>query len=243
MKKIVVFALSLSFVSPAQAFGCPTCATEWTQILNNVQLMQSYSEQARQTVQQVRMLEDQIKNTQNLTGGDWGDLVQSLTKVNQIAATGEALAFSASNLSDKTSALFKAAGYSGNESIDNYSSQYRALSQSLGDTALGALGVANQVYNDQARAQRTIDTIQSASSSATGRLQAIQAGNQLTAQVIQALQKLESLNQAQIQTTSTAMAVEAERQQMEQKFLEEFVGNNDNKTSPSTINILPTFTF
>jgi P-type conjugative transfer protein TrbJ len=219
-------ALLLPTIQPSQAWPvvCVNCASEWTQLANNVQLVSSQAELIRQTINQVKMIDDQIKNTKNLAQGDWGNTFDQLQTLNQLARHGESIAFSSANVMDDMNNTFK--GYDAwhkDVAPEDLSSHYQQVSQTLGDTAMAAMRVANGIHQQQADDNAVVKSQQHASQSATGRLQAIQAGNQLTSQVINQLQKLETLMSAQIQLTSTLVQAENERQQAKRAQTDKFM--------------------
>ncbi|NSM26827.1 hypothetical protein HT094_22265 [Shewanella sp. ZOR0012] len=84
----------------------------------------------------------------------------------------------------------------------------------MGDSAGAALKVANGIYNQRNEDERVLNRIESRSQSAAGRMEAIQAGNELSAQIIRQLQKIETLLSAQIQQTSTFVQAENEKEQL-----------------------------
>lgn len=230
MKKmsLLIALLLLPFLSitPSKAWPvvCVNCGTEWTQLANNIQLISSQAELIRQTINQVKMIDDQIKNTKNLASGDWGNIANDLQKLNTLARHGESIAFSSANVMDDMNKTFK--GYeSWNKDVapQELSSHYQQVSQTLGDTAMAAMSVANGIHQQQADDNAVIKNQQHASMNATGRLQAIQAGNQLTGQVINQLQKMETLMSAQIQLTSTLVQAENERQQAKRAQTDKFM--------------------
>lgn len=219
-------ALLLPISQQTQAWPvvCVNCGTEWTQLANNIQLVSNQAELIRQTINQVKMIDDQIKNTKNLASGDWGNTFDQLQKLNQLARQGESIAFSSASVMDDMNKTFK--GYDAwNKDVapQELSSHYQQVSQTLGDTAMAAMSVANGIHQQQADDNAVITNQQHASMNATGRLQAIQAGNQLTAQVINQLQKMETLMSAQIQLTSTLVQAENERQQAKRAQTDKFM--------------------
>lgn len=223
---LTLLLLPFLSITPSKAWPvvCVNCSTEWTQLANNIQLISSQAELIRQTINQVKMIDDQIKNTKNLVNGDWGNTFDQLQKLNQLARQGESIAFSSANVMDDMNNAFK--GYEAwNKDVapQELSSHYQQVSKTLGDTAMAAMSVANGIHQQQTADNAVIKSQQHASMNATGRLQAIQAGNQLTAQVINQLQKMETLMSAQIQLTSTLVQAENERQQAKRGQTDKFM--------------------
>ncbi|WP_220783674.1 P-type conjugative transfer protein TrbJ, partial [Shewanella sairae] len=226
---LICSAFFLPIFQQAQAIPvvCVNCSSEWTQIANNIQLVSSQAELIRQTINQVKMIDDQIRNTKNLVAGDWGNIFDQLQRLNMLARHGESIAFSSANVMEDMNRIFK--GYDAwnkNVTPHEFSTHYQNVSQTLGDTAMAAMNVANGVHQQQTEDNELIQRQQQASESATGRLQAIQAGNQLTAQMINQLQKMETLMSTQIQLTSTLVQAENEREQARQAQTDKFMQGN-----------------
>ncbi|WP_394230759.1 P-type conjugative transfer protein TrbJ [Shewanella colwelliana] len=223
MKKITlliagVFALSAVNMPTAQAWPvvCVNCGTEWTQIANNIQLASQYAEQVRQTINQVEQLRWQMQNTKRLASGDWGNTFEQLNTLNKLAQRGDSIAFSSGDLMEQMNNTYK--GYENWQrdiSPQEYEQNYKKLSQSLGDTASASLQVANGLYQQKQEDERLLNTLEQQSQGASGRLEAIQAGNQMSAQVIRHLQKVETLLSSQIQMTAAFMQTKVEKEQLE----------------------------
>lgn len=220
-----LFAGSLTYTPPSNAWPvvCVNCGTEWTQISNQIQLVQQYSEQIRQTMNQVRMIDDQIKNTKALANGEWGNTFEQIERLNALARHGQSIAYSASDLSAEMGRRYKGYEHWQKEiTPQDYEQHYKDLSTSMGDSAGSALKVANGIYQQRNEDEQTLNRIESRSESSAGRMEAIQAGNELSAQVIRQLQKIETLLSAQIQLTSTFVQAENEKEQLAKAQAREF---------------------
>lgn len=227
--KAVITALFISSIgmlpnSNAWPVVCVNCGTEWTQIANQIQLVQQYSEQIRQTINQVKMIDDQIKNSKRLVDGNWGNAFEQINKLNELARQGQSIAYSASDLTSEMNKRYKGYEHWQKEiSTQDFDEHYKQLSTSMGDSAGSALRVANGIYQQREEDDRILRQIQNRSTNANGRLEAIQAGNELSGQVIRQLQKMESLLSAQIQLTSTFVQAENEKEQLQKAQMSQFM--------------------
>jgi P-type conjugative transfer protein TrbJ len=220
MSLLIAGALTLSAVHipTAQAWPvvCVNCGTEWTQIANNIQLASQYAEQVRHTINQVEQLRWQMQNTKRLANGDWGNTFEQLSTLNKLAQRGDSIAFSSGDLMGQMNNTYK--GYDNWQrdiSPQEYEQNYKKLSRTLGDTASASLSVANGVYKQKQEDERLLNTLEQQSQGAGGRMEAIQAGNQISAQVVRHLQKIETLLSSQIQMTAAFMQTEVEKEQLE----------------------------
>ena len=215
--------LSLSFVLllasgwslSANAMFCSNCAT-------SVQAAKSYLEEVSAVANQVTGLENQVKsigyqiqNLKNLPSQEWGDTINQINKLGNIARQGDALAYSLSDINSQWQRRFR--GYQGWEKSgfqpQDMSQQYQLWGSTMQDTAKSALNVAAQMAQIQRDDEQTIDRIQQHSSGATGAMQVIQASNELAAQTGRQLQKMQTLLQTDIQMTATTIATTTEREE------------------------------
>ena len=129
-----IFTVSLN-VDEANAGVVAGFATEWTQIMNNVQLVlqyeqqiQQYATQLQQAENQVMHLEEAYKQTTAMVQGigngnfNFGAIANDLSALNGAVQYGNGLAYSMANLDDEFNARFP--GY-GNANPTNYAGMYR----------------------------------------------------------------------------------------------------------------------
>lgn len=194
-------------------------ALETTQLMNLGELVKVALDtyQTAQTVQ--KQLEDMYIQGERLTQSDWGDAAQSLQTLAQVVQQGDALAYSLTNI-DQTfrdkfttyeSYLVDRPDFDGSM----FDTKYRDWSTSNRDTiasAMAAVGLQNQQYASE---EATLETLQSMSENSVGRLQAIQAGNQIAAQQVRQLQKLRQLLMTQMQMQSAFMATQSDKESVQ----------------------------
>ncbi len=225
---LLVFVLSTSAKVHAGAGGY---ATEYTQLLNHVELINQYEEEVKQTLNQVVMIENQLNqyanmltNTQGFPNEIWGNAVQDLQLLQQAVAKGQALAYTFSNIDQAFGQRFKGYGYysSANMSSGDISAKYNQWSQQTLDTCRSALSAANLQYQDFTTEHGTMQQLENASQSATGRMQALQVGNQIAGQLVAQMQKLRQLTMTQIELQSQYVATLSEEKAMDQAEREKF---------------------
>lgn len=201
-------------VTDARAGGVSGVASEWTQILNNIQLTLSQNTQL-QTLENdfqhlqndLTMIEKAEATTNSVVNGDinqiFGPALQDMQMLSSIIQNGQGLAYSMANLDQEFSNRYRGFGYT---TAANYPAQYQQWIQTSLDTThntMKALGLqGSQLTNDNA----VLVALEQKSQSSSGLLQAIQAGNQLAAQEIVELQKLRQLMMADIESKQVFQA-------------------------------------
>ena len=73
-------------------------ATEWTQLANNLQLINSYLRQGEQLTQEIRMVLDMARNTAQLPSQVFGPITSDIASLARIVQGGRAIAYSMANL-------------------------------------------------------------------------------------------------------------------------------------------------
>ncbi len=181
-------AAAFAFVSvpPAHAGGGGFVgAMEATQWLNNAELVNIYSSNLEQLQQQIQMYQNMYQNTIGIPIQAWSSIAARLTSlVNTIQNTKGIVNATVNSITDMQTTYGN-----GNLLADqqqNLVNWNKGLNNQIG-AALQQLGLnANNFSNTQSALQQ----IQLASKTAAGRLQAIQAGNQIAGMMVNETQAL-----------------------------------------------------
>lgn len=194
-------------------------ATEVTQILNNIELaglnltqIKALANQAQQLVNEALMIEMQIKNLLVLADNPLA-LVNSLTQLSSVVERGQILSYVASNIEGDYQTKYE--GYTTYETngitSDEIIQKYTDWSQDNEDNIIAHLESAGlqeeTIENEEAR----VAAILLMSQSSEGRLQAIQAGNQIAAEQVRGLQRLRKLMLDQAQFNANFAAIEKDK--------------------------------
>ena len=197
-------------------------ATEWTQILNNGQLVAILGEEtkgvalnARQLATQAELLRTQflayqnmIRNTENLPETIWGDVRTSLLDLRGVMAAANTLAGDGAALDRLlrsrmiTDPLYEASPLAREEFADRYD-KWSDLSQSALNAALGT---ARMTVGDVDSEAEILTRIAGQGRTVKGQVEAIQVGNELSASIARQLAQLRVLTAAQTEQTSLFQA-------------------------------------
>ncbi|WP_168404038.1 P-type conjugative transfer protein TrbJ [Erwinia amylovora] len=241
MKSFSKTALSLAFSgfiyviapSSANAFVCANCGTEWTQLLNNGQLVQQVETSLNQLQTQLNSYQNLVNNTKNIPDQLWGNAFSDISQVSSLIRQSKALAAQATNLDSEFSSRYGSyENYlNGSLSGDTWSNKYSQWSNETNDNlkyALKSTGLQLDQMDDE---DSTIKSLQAMSESSTGRMQAIQVGNQMAAQGIRQTQKLRQMMGMQIQMQADYMATQADQTAAQRADVANF---NKQVTIPTT---------
>lgn len=229
----LVIILLLSGHVAAGGGGNPFAgATEFTQLLNNAELIDIAIANARQIANQLQAIANMVQNTTGLPNPIWGDTMQRLNDLGRIVRDGQALAYSLSNVDAQFRARFNDyAHYLANTpDARQYSSKYSSWTTTTNDTIRASMKSANLQWQQFVTEESTMRQLEAMSATAAGRMQAVQAGNQIAAQTVRQLQKLRELMMSQMQMQAAYMATRNEKDALQQTRTQRFY-----QGSPTTI--------
>lgn len=215
---VPIMALSISIPpGPAQA-GVVGLATEWTQIANNLQLINGYIRQGEELRQKILMVLDMAKNTAELDSQVFGPIMEDINEVAGIVQRGRALAYSMANLDGEFRTRFPGYGYTAR----TWFRDYRNWSQTSLDTTLGTLRAAGLQGEQLASEQAVLARLRAMARSSDGRMKALQVSNQVLEQAVQQLMKLRQLVLVDLQSKQAFQAAELQRQAASEAGTERF---------------------
>ena len=223
---IIVFTISsFSSVVIAGGGGLTGGSTEFTQVLNNAELIKQVDQlssqinnqmkqifhQVEQIMNQVKMIEDMVKNTMSLPQQLFGNVTQIYSRIKGIMDQTKGIAYTMMNFDEEMKKRFPSYSEMSNmQTARNYQKEYQNIVDTQMETTrttLEAIGVAwNQLENDDTR---TLEKLQNIAKSADGRNQIMQSTNQLLGFLSEESLKLRQL--IMLQTQMTGVALEAER--------------------------------
>lgn len=239
--------MSVSTFSNAQAsVGGFGGATEWTQILNNTELVSlvgSSAEQVQNQITQITQLAEQIQNqlkiyenmlqnTLTLPNHIWGQVESDLMRLQSLVNQGQGIAFSMGNVDDVLRQRFQSFAdfKSGLANGQTFSSSYQDWSDTNRDTIASTLRAAGLTAEQFGSEEATMNQLRSMSESSVGQMQALQVGHEIAAQQVAQAQKLRGLVSQQVTMMGTWYQSQQAARDLAQNRREEFF----NSTAPST---------
>lgn len=227
-------ALGLAFgaastlgLRPASAFVvyCTNCSTVFSQVMQYAQQVETAANTAQQLETQIQQYQNMLLQGLSLPTSAFQQLTSNFSQIQSLYNQSTALAGNLSNFDRNFQSKFP--GYSTylNKigTNPNYvQSFYNQWTQNGLDSNKTAMAVAGDNVNQIPAEDQTLAGLVNQSQSAQGRLQAIQAGNQIAAQQVQQMQKLREMMNAQIQNESTYYAQDIQRQAVDNAFTQTY---------------------
>lgn len=241
-----LLAAALMAPAPVWAGAVTGNATEWTQLLNNAELVgltgqsaEQISNQVTQIGQLAEQIENQLKiyqnmlqNTLQLPAHEWGQAQADLQRLQQLVAQGQGMAFSMGNIDDVLKQRFKSFAdfKTGLENGESFSDSYQSWSDTNRDTIAATLRAAGLTSEQFGSEEATMAQLRSMSETSVGQMQALQVGHEIAAQQVEQAQKLRGLVAQQITMLATWYQSEQADKDLAQTRREQFF----NSTAPAT---------
>lgn len=233
-KFITAVLLSLAFTSRASASGAIAGATEPTQIMNHLELVASYVEQAEQTVTQMAQYQTMLKNLMQMKPSALLDaaaqklfsdqkMYNSFKQLQSVVVNGQRIAYSLSNLESKFKQIHPGYGMAGQ--IRDFAKAYRDWSDNTLGSVENAMTLVAAHAEDFDSEQEMLGELQNRTSTAQGQMQVIQAGNQIGLAMMGQMQKLRQLQMAQMQAQNAYLAGQQSRNDVTDAQLQKYIDN------------------
>jgi len=216
---VVMVCLIVGGTSSRVEAGGPF-ATEFTQLLNHVQLIQQYLQQVQMVQNNLLRYQLMLRNSQALPNQIFGPVTQDLQKLAQIVQGGNALAYSMANLDVQFRSSFP--GYSKAWSPNAFYPNYQQWSQTSLDTTystLKAMGLQGQQLQTE---QTILAALRQMAQTPAGQMDSIQMGTEISEQQVEQLMKLRELMILDLQSKQAYQAEQIQNEQAgtaaQQKF-------------------------
>ncbi len=222
----------------ADAGTATGAATEWTQLLNNSELvalvgksgeqvanqLTQISQLAEQIQNQLKIYQNMLQNTARLPDKMWGDAKADLDRLRRLVNQGESISFSMGNADDVLRQRFKSYADLKADLPDtaSFSATYQKWSDTNRDTIAASLRAAGLTAAQFDNEEGTMRALRSLSDTADGQMKALQVGHEIAAQQVAQMQKLRGLVSQQMTMMGTWMQAERSDKDLAQARREMF---------------------
>lgn len=230
--------MSTSIISPMPSLGFFGGASEWTQLLNNAELvgiagksaeqiqnqLTQINQLAQQIQNQIQIYENMLQNTLQLPAHVWGQFESDFAQLRSLVNQGQGIAFSMGSLDDVLKQRFHSFGEfkTGLANGEDFSSSYQQWSDTNRDTIASTLRAAGLTSDQFSSEEATMAQLRSMSESSVGQMQALQVAHQIAAQQVEQTQKLRGLVSQQTAMMATWYQSEQAAKDLAQTRREDF---------------------
>ncbi|MCC8448590.1 P-type conjugative transfer protein TrbJ [Xanthomonas translucens] len=222
--------------APAYAIYCANCSTFYQQMFEYAEAVNTQLNTAQQLATQIKQYQDMVTQGVSLPNSMFGSIAADLQSVASVYTKSEALGRQVQNMDSQFNTQFP-----GFESYLNQAAnstevpardRYQKWSEQGRDNVKAAMEAANLNTGTFESEDAQLARMVSRSQSAAGRMQAIQAGNEIASQNVQQLQKLRDLIATQINMQGNYMAQQGDRKAASEAAEEQF-RSRENTRGPS----------
>lgn len=211
-----IFGIGLYLAAPkyANAIYCSNCATFYQQMFEYAEAVSTTLNTAQQLQTQINQYNDMLKQGISLPSSMFSNITGDMQNIAKVYHGTQTLGRNISNLDENFKRQFP--GYqsylqSSGKASEMMPNRYERWNKQGQDNARTAMQSTGMNISTFAAEDAHLNALVSRSQNSVGRLQAIQAGNEIAASNVQQLQKLRDLLATQIQLQSNYMAKEEER--------------------------------
>jgi P-type conjugative transfer protein TrbJ len=191
MKKIKALMLVVAIMFGSSVFAggggmSIMSATLPEQLVQSATQAEQLFKQATMVQQQIQMLANQARNLQNLPQQFWPNVASQLTQLIQINRQARGLSY---GMTDVAASMRQQYGDFG-QTLIGVEQRYKDWNDNSNSQLVSTLQSYGYQADNFATEQDALAQVQAASQSATGRMQALQAGNQIAAMQVNQTQML-----------------------------------------------------
>lgn len=212
----IAAALAVTLHVPAHAGGAAGMATEITQLANNAELIAIYAENVAQVQQMIQQYQNMIQNTLSLPQQWWPSI---MVQIHDLVGAIEAVE-GAANASINAIANFTS--HYNNSGLGVYSDDIKKWRTGVRNQIAEALRQAGLNANAMRSTHQALQQIQTASQSAQGRMQVLQAANQISGLMVNEITSLHQTIIAAEQARLNYMQTEVEEKKAQERAMREF---------------------
>jgi P-type conjugative transfer protein TrbJ len=217
-------------VATAQTVFCTNCSTEFTQLANNIQLVDQLARQVELVREAVQQTANLALNTQTLDKQSWGGTIAEIRKLNDLLAQGHSLSFTATDLDAQFARKYGNYNAYVNQQIGEETLGAK-LQQWSGETNESVLSTLKAAGLSAAQIEREEDSylhsLEALAETAEGRMQAIQVGNQIAMAAARQTQKLRHIMLVEVQLLAGFIQRQSDRETAEAAAWRNFSKSRD----------------
>ena len=217
---VLVLMVALPAMDQAGSAHGVVYATEWTQILNNAELLRIQIQDAKQLAVQMRQYENMVRQARRLDPRTALAAVEDLRRLVDIISTSRGVAVGAGDVDERFREEFPGFDRYAEDQDGTYEAKYRSWNETNREGIKAALRSADlqaAQFSDEAA---TLRAVERDAVSAEGMMQIMQAGARIATHQARQMMELRALLAGQIQMQGNAAGAATDRQAHEDAELE-----------------------
>ncbi|PRW75221.1 P-type conjugative transfer protein TrbJ [Pseudomonas fluorescens] len=222
-------SLSVSFYlapPPAYAIYCSNCSTFYQQMFEYAEAVNTALNTAEQLQTQIQQYQNMVTQGTGLPSTMFGSIAADLKNVANLYTRSQSLGRQIQNMDSQFNTAFPGFRSYLNQAANSAEvparERYQKWSEQGSDNVKTALEAANLNTSKFESEDAQLARMVARSQSGVGRMQAIQAGNEIASQNVQQLQKLRDLMATQINMQGNYMAQQGDRKAVSEAAEQQF---------------------
>ena len=197
-------------------------ATLPEQLIQEATAVNQLTEAMTQSAQQIQMVMNQVKNLQGLPLQMWPNISSLISNLVAIAGKAQGLTYASMNTSAQVNAQYG----NTNVPLQNYRQNLQQWTANLNSQTATILQQYGLEANNFTNEQTALQAVQDAGQSAVGRMQVLQAGNQISGMMVNQLQLLRGDILSGNQVMMNAVANHANQVQQDRNNGDAWINSN-----------------
>ncbi len=218
---LALAAMSAIAMVPAHATGLIAGATFPEQIVQELTAVEQYATQAQQLQAQFQQVYNQALSLESLPTQMWPNVSGNLQQLIHLIGSAQGLTYATQNTAAGVQQQYGVNGQSYQANLSQWNGNLTSqIQQALNQDGLQASDFQTQ--------QQALNQVENASQSAAGRMQVLQAGNQISGMLVNQLQGLQQTmmtnGQVEMNAIGADNAAKLQQNQINQQFLDGSTG-------------------
>ncbi|SCC93515.1 P-type conjugative transfer protein TrbJ [Thiomonas sp. X19] len=218
---LALAAMSAIATVPAHATGLIAGATFPEQIVQELTAVEQYATQAQQLQAQFQQVYNQALSLERLPTQNWPNVSGNLQQLINLIGSAQGLTYATQNTAAGVQQQYGVNGQSYQANLSQWNGNLTSQIQQ----ALNQYGLQTSDFQTQ---QQALNQVENASQSAAGRMQVLQAGNQISGMLVNQLQGLQQTMMTNGQVEMNAIGAQSgqttQQNQINQQFLDGSTG-------------------
>jgi P-type conjugative transfer protein TrbJ len=223
---VIAASLLLSPCASALVVTCTNCGTEFTQLANNVQLVDQLARQVELVQNALLRYENKLLHTKGLDDQLFGEALAELRKVMGALGQAQSLSVTSTSLDADFRNKFKdyEAYVKDQLGVDGLADKYQQWSEDTNSSVLTSLKAAREQTQQLEGSEETLfQGLEQLATTAEGRMQALQVANQIALAGARQTQKLRQLLTIHLQLQANFIQTQMDREASQGAALNTFV--------------------
>lgn len=233
---ILATAIAFALIPASALAGTLTGGANFPeQVVQEATAVQQLAQEAQQVQEQIQMVYDQAKNLESMPTQMWSSVSGDLNNLVNIAGQAQGLSYAGQNIASQFGQTYPAASSIGT----NYTQQMQTWTTDT-NSQIQSMLQQNHLEAQQFTSQQSaLQAIENASQSAAGRMQVLQAGNQISGMLVNQLQQMQQETMAANSSMGAYEAQQVNQQQQATNDENSYIQQNDAANTGNMMQITP----